>query len=430
MNDLILNFAEKICCFDFDKLENSTNYNNNIPWEKYTLSLGYPSLVLFYSQLNKLFPSSKWRNISHKYIEKSLNYINEGITTDISMFSGFTGLCYSIWVASNEGKNYNVLLGELDKHFFKILDIKLKSVLPKKNFNTIDYDPILGLSGILRYTLLRKENPKFLEYTIKIINILNTSINYVELNGFFVPKFYIRPEDHFTEEDKISFPNGSFNIGMAHGVSSILAVLSLAKINGIEVSNTNETIVSLSNWILKNRMYDEYGTYWPGIIRIEDEINSDNIFKSYQIKRQAWCYGTPGTSMALLLASKALSDSNISTISINSFLNIFSRPESEWVCTSPTFCHGYAGILQIAKRFYQESNEIKLLKYIKSLENSILTFYSIENQFLFNNIEYNLQKAHIVKDVGLINGAIGVILSLIDIEHQEMCFWDQPFLLS
>lgn len=54
-------------------LEN-TNKNPNLeyfPWSDFSLSHGYPALVLFYAHLDRYFPQHRWDFIAHEYREDS-----------------------------------------------------------------------------------------------------------------------------------------------------------------------------------------------------------------------------------------------------------------------------------------------------------------------------------------------------------------------
>ncbi len=371
IHSVVIELAEKFIDLNIEEIitdpKNGSLYFNKLPWEPTVLSFGYPSLILFYSQLYQIDQNIKWKKIAHKFIEKTLSYFESGVPKNISMFGGLSGVCFTIWTLSEEGKHYKKLLGNLDNYFFQILDNKISNIKNKVFLNTEDYDCIQGLSGILRYILLRRNENQFSEYACKIVDILNSTATPIDYQNFSIPKWYLNINEQLLEQDKIFFANGSFNLGLAHGATAILAALSLAKLSGINRKNTELAISNITKWILKWKMVDKYGSFWPGRVSFEEEVNQDFSFKNYQINRQAWCYGTPGVARSLLLAAKALSDKDLEFFSVHSFLEIIKRPEEEWQCYSPTFCHGYAGILQISKRIYQDTLNPVMLEFITKL---------------------------------------------------------------
>ena len=393
-----------------------------------TIANGFPSIALFYSQLNLIEPNQKFKKLLHHYLEKSISgFQNNIVNTSMSFFSGITGLCFVVWTSSENGKHYQGLLEKIDSILFNILDSKLKLFEEKKLFIPYDYDVIQGLSGVIRYLILRKNNEIHDTYLKKCLKILIKISAFIQYKNHVIPGWYLSKD-----ENAFGFDNfkDSFNLGLSHGVSGILSALSISKINNIEVDEIENSIFTIKNWILKWTMNDKYGQYWPNKVNLEEEINGKYISSQHSVQRQAWCYGTPGISRTLYLAGTALNDTDLQNLSIKVFLEIENRPENEWYCHSPTFCHGYSGLLQIAKRFYIDSKNKELLKIIQKLERKVINFYSQSSPFLFKDLEHIGATMDDLKQIGIIEGAVGTALSLLDIEQFNNCVWDYPFLIN
>src|SRR5262249_23092783 len=65
-------------------------------------------------------------------------------------------------------------------------------------------------------------------------------------------------------------------------------------------------------------------------------------------RQDAWCYGTPGISAALVLASQALGDHALAPASHAATASLATGPARTWDADGPTLCHGHAGVLQCA----------------------------------------------------------------------------------
>ncbi|KAB8029143.1 lanthionine synthetase C family protein [Fluviispira multicolorata] len=426
-------FELALCLEDIEYVENILKNSNNASaqLELTTLANGFPSIALFYAQLNSIYPELKFKKLSHQYLEKSIaRFHGNTLNTNSSFFSGITGLCFTVWVSSENGRQYQGLLGKIDSILFLVLDKKFKVIENKELFSPNDYDVIQGLSGVVRYLILRKHENKHFEYLKKSLRILIKISSLMKYNHYSVPSWLLSKNENIFGLGKLNNPVESFNVGVSHGVSGILLALSISKINNIQMSDLESSIFSIKNWILKWTQEDEWGPYWPNIISLEDELNGKYYHRKEGTQRQAWCYGTPGVSRALYLAGTALNDFELQEIALKAFLTIEKRPEVEWFCDSPTFCQGYSGLLQIAKRFYFDSKNKNILNIINRLQEKVISLYSKSNSFLF--CEYKNKEGIIgdLKQIGLIEGATGTALSLIHTEYMDKCFWDQAFLIS
>ncbi|WP_397600458.1 lanthionine synthetase C family protein [Silvanigrella sp.] len=427
-HNIILEFAERLENLKYlDDYFMTSNEQKKLSFMT-TIAEGFPAISLFYSQLNLINSNQKHKKLLHLYLEKSIaGFQNKTLNTNISIFTGITGLCFVVWISSENGKQYQGLLEKLDSILFHFLDSSLKSFEEKIFFIPSDYDVIQGLSGVIRYLILRKNNKiheKYLKSCLQIMIKISSNIQY---ENEMVPGWF------FTKEEGISYLEsfkGTFNFGLSHGVSGILATLSISKLNGIEIDEMENSIYRIKNWILKWTLKDKFGEYWPNKISLEEQISNKFISNQNIHCRQAWCYGVPGVSRSLYLAGKALSDIELQERAAKAFLEIETRPEEEWRCFSPTFCHVFAGLLQISKRFYVDTKNENFLIFEKKLENRILDFYFQSSPLLFKEREKKEDCLQDLKNIGIIEGAVGTLLSLLHPDQLDNCVWDYPFLIS
>jgi len=268
---------------------------NDVPWEDLCLAGGYPSLVLLFSALEQkeLFTE----DISHKYILKIKESVEQsGLPSSNSLFSGIAGLCHSIQFASRSGERYKKILEVLNSFLLEKIQSDCVSPILKVQNNRIplfisQYDVIQGICGIGRYALENLENPRFYLLVKDFLHILIRISQPTIIDGVEIPGWYVSKEDPFYQMNQYK-GNGAFNLGLAHGVTGILAFLSISLNKGVEIEGQKEAITRISLWIKARAFLRNNTICWPSWVSYEEEVGI--IPFKEQFPRDAWCYGVPG----------------------------------------------------------------------------------------------------------------------------------------
>ncbi|MFD7065191.1 lanthionine synthetase LanC family protein [Streptomyces sp. NPDC059906] len=138
---------------------------------------------------------------------------------------------------------------------------------------------------------------------------------------------------------------GHGNNGMAHGIAGPLAVLSLALRAGISVPGQEEAVSTFATWL------DRRGThYWSTAAHLDTEQPS-----ARDPVRQSWCYGRPGIARAQQLAAPALGDPARRGTAEDTVATILTDPLHLTQITDSTLCHGWAGLLTLARAVAADS---------------------------------------------------------------------------
>ncbi|MBS4162514.1 lanthionine synthetase, partial [Klebsiella pneumoniae] len=116
-----------------------------------TLSHGYPSLCILFSNLGVTDNENCWIEYSNRYVQQIVNLINERGIFGASLFSGTAGIAFSIRIASMRGLYYSKLQKSLDRFLYDQLDEILTNLNFKTNYEMFDYDVMEGLAGIANY---------------------------------------------------------------------------------------------------------------------------------------------------------------------------------------------------------------------------------------------------------------------------------------
>jgi lantibiotic modifying enzyme len=402
--------------------------------DQYSLADGYSGLAVVFGYANLVFPGAGYDILTHKYLKASIDEIEAPDTThSFGSFSGLTGVALAASYAANGSDNYKNLLLSLDKLIFKGSDelaAKLKN--SNKGIAQSSFDIISGAAGIGSYLLLRKNSQEGLEALEQILN----SITYLTTQNQDLLYFYT-PNKLLFEWEKAVFKDGAIDCGMAHGVSGVLSLLSVAYMQGVEVDRSKESITAIADWLIKRAKVYKGGINWPDTVqvdKIEANKNDNNkleqsirLSDKFNPARVAWCYGNPGTARALFLAGKVLKRSNYMETAISGMEAAYKRMKDETEVDSPTFCHGISGILEITLRFLNDTNHDLFKEQASILLRKLYGLYDPDSIFGYKNID---RYKKLQNDSGVLEGVGGIITTLMAATSNIEPKWDHIFLIS
>lgn len=399
-------------------------------WSELSMADGYPSVCLLLGELSENYPEEEWDIMAHQYMIKIQEAINTHGIYSSSLFGGTAGIGMAALALSKGGERYSNFINQINEflisHVDQLMEASLKR-LSESGAYSRDYDVIQGYSGIGRYILMFKEQPAMVEVLKNILNFFVKMCENRIVEGHDVPGWYISKENLVTERDRSFFPKGNLNCGLSHGIAGPLALMSLALTEGIEVEGQREAVEKILVWLDKNKITDENGIYWGTVVTFEDEIKGINTSKH---TRAAWCYGTPGTARAVYLGGCALNDEKYKTLACEAFHSVFKRPESEWNIFSPTFCHGFAGLLHITQLMYEDTKDLRYEEYMNTVLIKIFAQYDEEAPFGFKDlVKKDGDSLKKVDSAGLIEGSVGTALVLHSLIEPVKTMWNSAFLI-
>lgn len=402
-------------------------------WCDLSIAGGYPGILPLFVELDLLFPSEGWNYAVHDYVLKIRDAIQLNGLGSLTIFGGLTGVCYYLRQASIGETKFTKMLNKLDEFLAK--GLMSSHVNPMRNYLEKSepcpphlYEVIQGLSGVGVYALMNLSNPLFENLAKEIIELLILITNTIEVNGVEVPGWFISSQHFFLEEEKDSYPNGNFNLGLSHGIPGVLAFLSIAFLHQVQLEGQREAIAKVAFWVQEKRRHDQQRFFWDTHISLEEEISK--ALKSQPKSKDAWCYGTPGVARSLYLAGQALSDDSIKNCALEAYQSIFSSASDEWFLHGPSFCHGYSGLLMITKLMARDSQSKDLQKNLEQIRKIILSKYNPSFPFGFRHMEPSLEHGYVNLDrADILEGASGVLLSLLSF-HKPRLTWHLPFLID
>ena len=387
-----------------------------------SLASGYSGLILFFSQLQKTEDIAHSDEVIHHYVLRLRDIIQREGIVNLSLYSGATGIAFALQQASCEGLKYQGMLDSLHQFLLThinscYLDPLEENLRNKSPSFAAVYDVIQGLCGIGRYMIEYLYISGFEEIVRRIARAFVGLSQPLQGDKYNIPGWFMRPEDRLNAKNRRLHPRGTFNLGLAHGVTGVLAFLSIAWIRGIREAGQRESMVRIATWTREKSFQSPKGIVWPYIVGFEEEVEKTCI--KQQQARDAWCYGAPGISRTLFLTGEALNDVEMQSFAKSAFQDIFLRSRLEWHLPGPTLCHGIAGLLLITKSMKEES-------YAKELEEILLTSYQEKSVWGFKDVEPSENGYSEVDKPGFLEGALGVWLALLINDRK----WALPLIID
>ena len=128
---------------------------------------------------------------------------------------------------------------------------------------------------------------------------------------------------------------GNYNLGLSHGIPSIMALMVRLLAKDIATDNARKVLEGATRYVWASRVdAGKVGNYFPYRAALSD----------YQTSRLAWCYGDLGVTATLLQAARALGDEQMSQEALKVLqFNTARRDLKENQVWDAGLCHGAAG---------------------------------------------------------------------------------------
>jgi hypothetical protein len=203
-----------------------------------------------------------------------------------------------------------------------------------------EYDLFYGLTGLAALLLRAQPDSETLADILRYLIRLTRprSEDGIDLPGWWV--------DH-DPDPILPTPGGHANLGMAHGATGLLALLSLATRHGTVVDGQTEAIEQLCDWFDRWRQDSDDGSWWPQWLT-RDDLRTGRPSQQGP-GRPSWCYGAIGIARALQLAAIATQDRNRRETAENTVAACLTYRQLHRI-TEAGLCHGIAGVYQTAYR--------------------------------------------------------------------------------
>jgi hypothetical protein len=329
-----------------------------------------------------------------------------------SLYGGLTGLG---WVAEQLRQQFPLLATEeINEEVDEVLLEHLET--PRW---TADYDLIEGLVGFGVYALERVPRPTAVTCLERVIDHLAATAEHspgAEGVTWWTDPAWLPPET------RAKCPRGYYNLGLAHGVPGVIALLGCAYAAGVALDRVWPLLEGAVRWLLAQQGPDGAGfRHW-----IEPGESSPRA------ARLAWCYGDPGVAAALLLAARCVEEPAWERAAMDIALRAAARPPEHAGVKDAGLCHGAAGLGHLFNRLYQATGELRLAEAPRFWFRQTLEMrqpdHGIAGYAAF--MPEHEGEERWVNDPGLLTGAAGIALALLAAATPVEPNWDRMLLVS
>ncbi len=281
-----------------------------------------------------------------------------------------------------------------------------------------EYDLIGGLAGLGVYALERLPHGAAAALLEQIVDRL------AELaKPFDEGVSWFTPPEQLPEWQREIHPGGYYNLGLAHGMPAVVAILAGAAAAGVAAAKARPLLDGAVAWLLARRYAPGLGScfgtsYTPG--------------ETPTPSRLAWCYGDAGVAAALLAAARAVGEPAWERQAIEVALAAAARDVASAHVNDPGLCHGAAGLGHLFNRMYQATGEERLAAAARSWFATALALRT-PGEPVAGYRAYEFEPGGETKwraDPGFLEGATGVGLALLGAVSAVEPAWDRILLVS
>ena len=218
-------------------------------------------------------------------------------------------------------------------------------------------------------------------------------------------------------DERMRYPNGNFNLGIAHGVPGVIALLGKGLSQGIEIDRCEPLLRRSVSWLLSA------GANVTGI------PSFGYLAGDGKQARVAWCYGDLSVAIAMLRAARGLNDQRLSAIAIDIATRVLDRGMVDSGVQDASLCHGSQGNAHICRRLFQWTGHRRFLEACSIWESAtvapwIMSPESSGGMYLPCKWVSDAWK----QDNGYLMGLSGIGLSLADGLYGLSGSWDVPLM--
>lgn len=380
-----------------------------------SLAGGSAGLAVFYRYLNRsglgrADSRDRSRSVAIHFLQEAADAV-AAVTMDSSLYSGFTGVA---WAAAHLEKRPE---SRGDWEGTEAIDEALEQFVSRRGWQR-DYDLVSGLVGLGVYALERLPAPVAVRCLEGVIDRLEETAEDRTAGITWHTAARLLPP-HQRDE----YPHGFDNLGLAHGVPGVIALLGAAWAAGVKRRKARRLLDGAVAWLLRQRLADSPGALFPA-------------WRAPGVERKgcrsAWCYGDPGVAAALLSAARSVGEPAWEREALEIARGAANRPPDQAGVVDAGLCHGAAGLGHLFNRMYQATGDPTLARAARFwLERTLPMRRTGRGIAGFSTRMARPNGKKYWKDEpGILTGAAGIALALLAATTSIVPEWDRMLLLS
>ncbi|HSF44246.1 MAG TPA: lanthionine synthetase C family protein [Thermoanaerobaculia bacterium] len=370
-----------------------------------SLATGEAGLGLFFSYLERARPEAGHSGLADERLERAIDRLASSFHRP-GLYQGYLSIAWTV-EHLRDREDEDDPNEEIDQALFEKL-----ATTPWIE----GYDLTSGLVGLGAYALERWPGSRVVACLDRICQRLEELAVPQEVGlAWPTAPWLMRPDQ------REAFPNGMFNLGVAHGMPGLLPVLAQAEAVGAE--SAGRLLSGSLEWIFSQKLPDGgevvFPYAWgPGV--------------DPQPARAGWCYGDPGIAAALWVAARATGDAGLEAEALRIARTAARRPAENGGVLDAGLCHGAAGLGHIFNRLYQATGDPELLAAARAWMERTLRFWK-PGRGVGGFVAWGPDSTGALDwrdDPTLLTGAAGVALALLAATTSIEPAWDRFLLIS
>lgn len=383
-----------------------------------SLAFGSAGIALFYSYLSQLEEANpEFKSMGDLFLNKACDAL-ETVDLPEGLFQGFTGIAWAVEHIQKMIYTGEQLDPKIDPN--EEIDRMLRDFYkePEK------YDLWSGCVGLGVYALERYPRPSakaLLEFLIEFLALWGGAVE----NGIG----WFTPPDIMRFQTRIAYPDGFYDLGVAHGMAGVVSFFASAYRLGLSESTIGYYLPQAVDLLLPSRRSQ------PGLHKTFPHYLTPIDHRPITANTVGWCHGNLGIAAAILSAAQCTGETlwkGEAVDAAKASIQFLQDPSQHITFTDPTICHGAAGIAHIYNRFFQATGDeqfreeaVKWFKHLRGLRQADTGIAG------YSRLGKNDDGEMVVHyDPGFIQGAAGIGLALTSALSSQPPDWDRILLLS
>ncbi|RKG80632.1 Lanthionine biosynthesis cyclase LanC [Corallococcus exercitus] len=375
-----------------------------------SLARGEAGRAVLFDALARAHGDAKHRAASEAWLELATGALGAQ-TLGPDLYDGFTGIAWAVQHVQRPSESP-------EEDPLTDIDAALEDFLQTRPW-THRYDLVSGLVGMGAYALERLPREgarRCLEAVVARLGELAErtpeGLRWKTQAG------------HVEARMRDEHPEGSFNLGVAHGMAGLLIVLGGAVAAGVEAAR--ELLQGGWTWFMARRAADSDPARFPTRVGARNEPLT-------WPRRPAWCYGDPGVALGLHTLARAVREPAWEAQALALCLEAAGRWTDVASVKDGGLCHGSAGLAHLYNRLYQTTGEPAFEAASRYWFQQLFSVHRQPGLGVagFRTREYSDDgTGDWTDDTGLLGGATGIALALLAATSSAEPSWDRMLLMS
>jgi lantibiotic biosynthesis protein len=373
-----------------------------------SLAGGESGLALFFSYLDQARPGEGYDDLAMQLLERTISAAAVNPLMP-SLYSGFSGVAWTMEHLS--GRLYEDGDGGEDAGEEVTAALAEHVALTPWQGH---YDLISGLVGFGVFALERLPRPGGEECLRRVVARLS---ELAERNPQGIT-WRTGPEI-MSDQDAETYPAGYYNLGVAHGVPGVIALLGLAQRAGVECRPLLDGAV---RWLLAQQLPPDLASLFGYNVAARGAPVPSRV---------AWCYGDLGISSTLMVAARAVEEPAWEAEALKIARRTAERSLQDSSVVDAGICHGAAGVAHLFNRLHQATGDPALAEAARHWIDETLALRRSEGIGGFLSWAPNEQRQLGWREAaGFLTGSAGVGLALLGAATAVEPEWDRVLQIS